>query len=62
MAILSVELLLGSLDELLVQVVAYQVDGAATKAATHDTRTSNAAFLGDIVQEVELLTRYLVVF
>jgi len=62
MTILSVEFLLGSLNELLVQVVAYQIDGAATKAATHDARTCNTAFLSDIVQEVELLARYLIVF
>jgi hypothetical protein len=62
MAILGVELLFGSLDELLIQVIAYQVDGAATEAAAHDTGTGNAAFLGDIVQKVEFLTRNLVVF
>ena len=61
MTILSVELLLGSLDELLVEVVANQVDGAAAEAATHDTRTGNATLLGNVVQEVELLARHLVV-
>ena len=35
-AILLVETLLGIGDELLIEVVANQVDGAATKAATHD--------------------------
>ena len=59
--ILLVELLLGVLDELLIEVVANKVDGTATKAATHDTRTSNTVLLGHIVQEVELLARNLVV-
>ena len=36
-AVLLVELLLGCGDEVLVEVVAYQVDGAAAEAAAHDT-------------------------
>ena len=61
-AILGVELLLGSLDELLVEVVAHEVDGAATEAATHDTRTGDTTLLGNVVEEVELNTADLVVF
>ena len=36
-AVLLVELLFGCGDEVLVEVVAYQVDGAAAEAAAHDT-------------------------
>ena len=37
MTILGIEFCLGIVDELLVEIVANQVDGAATEAATHDT-------------------------
>ena len=58
--ILSCELSCNILNELVVDVVLNQVDGAATEATTHDTATSNTVLLGNIVQEVELLAAYLV--
>ena len=58
--ILSCELSGNILAELVVEVVLYQVDGAATEATTHDTATSNAVFLGNVVQEVKLLAAYLI--
>ena len=58
--ILSCELSGNILNKLVVDVVFYQVDGAATEATTHDTATSNTVLLGNIVQEVEFLAAYLI--
>ena len=61
MAIFLVELLAGGGDELVVELIFHQVDGAAAKAATHDARTGNATLASDVVQVVELNTAHLVV-
>ena len=61
-AILGVKLLLGCSDEILIEVVAYEVDCATTEATTHDAATGYLTLLGDVVKEVELLTRHLIVF
>ena len=42
----------GFLDKGVVQFVLHQVDGASTKAAAHDARAGNAAFLSNVVQEI----------
>ena len=60
-AILFLELSLCCLAEVLVKVILYKVDGAAAKAAAHDTATCNHALLGNIVEEVELFARHFVV-
>ena len=60
-AILLVEAGLGSGDESRKKLVLHQVDGATTETAAHDTRTDDTAFLGHIVEEVELLAAHLIV-
>ena len=45
MTILSCELSGNIFYELVIDVILYQVDGAATEAATHDTATSNTILL-----------------
>ena len=55
------ELLLRRCNELAVEVVANEVDGAAAEAAAHDARTGNTALFGNVVKEVELFAADLVV-
>ena len=61
-AVFSLELLDSGSGELVIEVVFYQVDGATTKTAAHDTRAGHAALLGDVVQEVQFLAAHLVEF
>ena len=49
MTIFSCELSCNILNELVVYIVLYQVDGAATEATAHDTATSNTILLSNIV-------------
>ena len=60
MTIFSRELSCNVLNELVVDIVLYQVDGAATEATAHDTATSNTILLSHFIQEVEFLAAYLV--
>ena len=60
MTILGCELSSNILYELIIDVVLYQVDGATTEAATHDTATCNTILLSYVVQEVELLATYFI--
>ena len=55
MTIFSRELSCNVRNELVVDIVLYQVDGAATEATAHDTATSNTILLSHFIQEVELL-------
>ena len=49
MTIFGCELSCHVLNELVVDIVLYQVDGAATEATAHDTATSNTVLLSNIV-------------
>ena len=60
MTIFSRELSCNVRNELVVDIVLYQVDGAATEATAHDTATSNTILLSHFIQEVEFLAAYLV--
>ena len=62
MTILCFELLCHVSNELVIQIVLNEVDGTATKAATHDARTSHAIFLSNVVEEVKLFAAYLILF
>ena len=61
MAVALVEALLGVSNERLVEVVAHQVDGAATEAAAHDARACDLVVAGYLVEEVQLLAADLIV-
>ena len=60
LAIFLLEAFLDRFLEMIIKLVSDQVDGAAAKAATHNARTRNALFLGNIIQEVKLFTAYLI--
>ena len=47
--------------ELVMNFILNQVDGAATKAATHDTTSCNAVLFGNIIEEIKLFARYLII-
>ena len=47
--------------ELVMNFILNQVDGAATEAATHDTTSCNAVLFGNVIEEIKLFARYLIV-
>lgn len=47
--------------ELVMNFILNQVDGAATEAATHDTTACNTVLFGNIIEEIQLFARYLIV-
>ena len=49
-------------DEVVVFVIGDEVDGAAAETAAHDTRTGDATFFSDVVEEVEFFAAHFVVF
>ena len=61
MAILLGESLLGVGDEVVVDFVGHEVDGAAAEATAHYARAGDAVFAGYVVEEVELLAAHLIV-
>lgn len=47
--------------ELVMNFILHQVDGAATEAAAHDTTAGYAVLFGNIIEEIKLFARYLIV-
>lgn len=47
--------------ELVMNVILNQVDGAATEAAAHDTTACYTILFGNIIEEIQLFARYLIV-
>lgn len=60
MTILSRELFLSISNECVVDIVLNKVDGAATKASTHDTAAANSVGLGNLHKKIKFLTAYLI--
>ena len=44
------------------EIIGNKVNGAATKTATHDSRTGNTTFLSNSSKEIKLFARHLIIF